>query len=214
MWRLSTDARNYFLTQPESGMGYQRVEIRRRWESAEPALLFNGELVIRTEDWLGTEGSDYSALVAEASELPEPFQVTLQGEPARYQVAEMDSLAVVPGRKVRSLAPFEGFVRFSAYPNDFRVLQGGGLAAGSFAAPVQELQVTHSGVAAVARFALPNPFPAVYVYPIVPKGATLKQIEVGTVTPAFGQAGGGVEVRFLSALVKGSVVGPYRIPEI
>jgi hypothetical protein len=93
MWRLSTDTRNYFLTQPESGLGFQRVEIRRRWESSELALLFNGELLIRTEDWLGTEGSDYSTLVTEASELPEPFQVSLQNEATRYQVAEMDSLA-------------------------------------------------------------------------------------------------------------------------
>lgn len=195
-------------------MGYQRVEIRRWWESPEPGLLFNGELVIHLEDWPEVVGKDYATLVAQAKEAPEVFEVTLQGASIRYQVAEVGLGVVMPMRAVRSLAPFQGFVRFSAYPNDFRVLPGGGLAAGTFAAPVQELQVTHSGAVAVARFALPNPFPAVYVYPIIPKSATLKQAEIGPVTPAFGQAGGGVEVKFLSALAKGSVVGPYRIPEM
>lgn len=79
---------------------------------------------------------------------------------------------------------------------------------------MDELRAAYSGVAAIARFALPTPIPAVYAYPIVPKGAMLGNLEFGPVAPAFGQAGGGVEVEFLKGLAAGSVVGPYRISEI
>src|SRR2546421_104541 len=63
---------------------------------------------------------------------------------------------------------------------------------GPSARPVRALPLAPSGFAAVGRYALPNVEPAMYVYEIEPRPET--RIEFGTVAPAYGQAGGGVEV--------------------
>ena len=49
-----------------------------------------------------------------------------------------------------------------------------------------------SGLAAVARYALPNKDPAKYKYYIEAPAGT--SIQCGTTAPKFGESGGGVEV--------------------
>jgi hypothetical protein len=103
-------------------------------------------------------------------------------------------------------------VRFSPFKKDRRIGPGGSLAPGSYAAPRTDSALAPSGFAVVGRYALPNPAPAIYVFDIHPpaKFGTL----VGTVTPNFAQAGGGVEVMFTKGLPPGCVVMPARsIPE-
>jgi hypothetical protein len=56
-----------------------------------------------------------------------------------------------------------------------------------------------TGFVAVGRFALPNNLPASYRYEIEAPGST--PVDFGTLAPAFGQAGGGVEAYFLKAVV-------------
>ena len=51
----------------------------------------------------------------------------------------------------------------------------------------------NTGFASVGRYALPIPLPACYLFQYeLPAGITIR---VGTVAPAFGQTGGGVEIR-------------------
>lgn len=70
---------------------------------------------------------------------------------------------------------------------------GGTLAPGTFLTTTLDRPLVSSGFGAVGRFSLPLPVPASQVFEYeLPKGAHLK---VGTVSPMFGQSGGGVEVQ-------------------
>jgi len=85
------------------------------------------------------------------------------------------------------------FFRFSAAPVDPRVLTNGDWTPGTYGTTLNDLRMVPSGFAAVGRYALPNPRSARYVFPIVTDSSP---VQIGTVTPNFGQAGGGVEVLF------------------
>jgi hypothetical protein len=76
-------------------------------------------------------------------------------------------------------------------------LTAGALLRGTYLASERELPFIKSGFGAVGRFALPLPVPASYVfeYEVVPSVPAGLKIKVGTVAPAFGQAGGGAEVQ-------------------
>ena len=87
------------------------------------------------------------------------------------------------------------FHRFSAFKPDFRVDPAtGSFSAGTYAAPESEVPFVPTGFVAVGRFALPNKWPASYLYEIEAPVGTI--VDFGTVAPAFGQAGGGVEAYF------------------
>jgi hypothetical protein len=81
--------------------------------------------------------------------------------------------------------------RFSAYNPDKRITAGQ-VEAGAYLTSELDRVFVNTGLGAVGRFALPNPFPATYAYRVTPSTAT--GLQAGTVRPAFGQAGGGVEV--------------------
>lgn len=81
--------------------------------------------------------------------------------------------------------------RLSAFANDRRVTNDRQLGKGSYVTTDADIEVVGSGFAAVGRYALPNPFPAVYAYAVRPTPGS--PIRLGTVRPNFGQSGGGVE---------------------
>lgn len=60
-----------------------------------------------------------------------------------------------------------------------------------------------TGFIAVGRFALPNTLPASYRYEI--EAPTGTSVDFGTVAPAFGQAGGGVEAYFAKSVTNAKV---------
>lgn len=89
----------------------------------------------------------------------------------------------------------EGFLRFTFQTPDRRVNSATGeVTPDTFCAPFRDGQKIVSGFEAVGRFALPVPLPYRYVVLLVPPAGT--PVEIGTVTPNFGQAGGGVEAMF------------------
>lgn len=89
----------------------------------------------------------------------------------------------------------EGFLRFTFQIPDRRVNSATGeVIPDTFCAPFRDGQKITSGFEAVGRFALPVPLPYRYVVLLVPPNGT--SVEIGTVTPNFGQAGGGVEAMF------------------
>ena len=98
------------------------------------------------------------------------------------------------------------FYRYSAFNPDKRVdPKTGSFLAGTYAAPGSEVPFLPTGFVAVGRFALPNVLPASYRYEIDAPVET--SVDFGTVAPAFGQAGGGVEAYFANA-VTNAIVPP------
>jgi hypothetical protein len=107
--------------------------------------------------------------------------------------------------------PKEQFVRFSAFMKDRRVQSDRSLLAGTYVTSERDANFAPSGFAVVGRYALPNIMPAIYRFDIVVPSGTPGL--VGTVAPAFAQAGGGVDIEFTAGTPPGSVTGPSTIPE-
>lgn len=103
------------------------------------------------------------------------------------------------------------FVRFSAFRNDRRILPDGSLRRGTYVTSARDAQMVPSGYAAVGRYALPNPLPAVHRFDILLRGPV--QGLVGTVAPAYSQAGGGVEVELVYGAPAASVRNHSQISE-
>lgn len=88
----------------------------------------------------------------------------------------------------------EEFKRFSAFAKDRRITPKQGLLPGTYATTAADAKHVATGSQAVARYALPNPMPAIYRFTIRPPAGT--PVRRGTVMPAYGQPGGGVEIIF------------------
>ena len=99
------------------------------------------------------------------------------------------------------------FYRYESFPTSIRILRpqalaphlraiapDGGIVPGTYAAPASELPFMPTGLAAVARQALPSLMPARWRWELQPVIGT--GILFGTSVPLYGQSGGGVEVRF------------------
>lgn len=96
------------------------------------------------------------------------------------------------------------FYRYSAFNPDRRVDPAtGSFLAGTYAAPESEVPFVPTGFLAVGRFALPLVLPASHCYEITAAAGT--PVDFGTVAPGFGQAGGGVEAYFASAVTNSKV---------
>lgn len=225
MYRLSAEQTERLLLEPEYGMGYQLVEIREPGGSREPAVALNAEIVARLTELAQPREEPYSEYI-EGILSADDIEVRYNGrallatlEPSYVAEPERPYGGTLPGAPPsmtrllkRATRSSERFARFSAYQNDRRVESDGSLLPGSFTTSRNDVRVVPSGFAAVGRYALPNPWPAVYLFEIVP-GAGIR-IECGTARPAFGQAGGGVEALFLDPTPPGSITGPVTVPEI
>jgi hypothetical protein len=126
------------------------------------------------------EPVDRVAILREMPRTPFPFLVPLAG----FRTAPLHS-------KTR---PHQAFFRYSASYPDHRVKPDGSFVPSTYATTFNDSRMVPSGLAAVGRYALPNPLPASRVYLLVPKPGT--PTIAGAVVPSFNQAGGGVEVLF------------------
>ncbi|MGA8171344.1 MAG: hypothetical protein WB816_11040 [Methylocystis sp.] len=101
--------------------------------------------------------------------------------------------------------------RYTILRNDPRIGPNGEVSPGTYATTSSDAAFVASGFGAVGRYALPALLPRCYKFKIVPPdGAPIK---VGACQPNFGQAGGGVEVEFTTALPAGSAAFDASIPE-
>jgi hypothetical protein len=113
------------------------------------------------------------------------------------------------------------FYRYEQFPKSFRILSDNPLdpndtrllnvRAGTYAAPFSEAPFVPTGFAAVGRFALPLMTPARWRYELRPEpGASFK---CGACVPLYGQAGGGVEVMYVSDTRNdGEIARPVVLP--
>jgi hypothetical protein len=104
----------------------------------------------------------------------------------------------------------EIFARFTAYETDRRITSDRGLVAGTYATTAADADRVSTGSHAVERYALPDPAPAIYRFTIIPRYNT--RYRKGVVQPAFGHAGGGIEVLFDDATGPNTVRGPRILP--
>jgi hypothetical protein len=200
-------------------MGYQIVNVRPQGEESYEAFVFNADLLVYPAELPGLTDRSYDDLVDESPELPRTTKITTlptgeRGAQTVWEIAQVAEDPTFPSTRIwrRRTSHFDGFKRFSAYRNDRRITPKRGLVAGSYVTSVSDVQAVPNGLAAVGRYALPNPWPAVFVYTIVPVSGI--SIQSGTVRPNFGQSGGGVEILFVDPAPAGSVCGPYQITEI
>jgi hypothetical protein len=218
---LSEQAAAQFQALPELGMGFQFVA-----DEANEALLLNCRHVVafdelsRAEVWAelrDLDNRDRSRDPRDSrqglGETAAPWDegVRLDNDSARFGAAlaaAFTPLRLNPARYATPLhgsppffgqttAPTSGFSRFSAFRNDRRRLPNGDVA-GTYATSSGDAAMVPSGTAAVGRYALPSPMPAVFRSDfVVGPGVALR---FGTVAPMFGQSGGGSEVEFVNGV--------------
>lgn len=220
MWHLGDTEINALMDLPETGMGFQLVEAII-WGDATPLLVLNSKHAIDLSESGLLPGDDPTVILRNGLRVIEalksfPVQTIIAApQPHSFRLlnARVGSLPVsttlpavaasvaLPASLVKhdTLAANRVFHRFSAFKPDRRVDPvTGDFLAGTYAAPASEVPFVPTGFVAVGRFALPSTLPASFHYEIeAPAGTT---VDFGTVAPAFGQAGGGVEAYFANAV--------------
>lgn len=231
---------NVVLNAPEHGMGYQFVEVMTsvgHWEGKEfvvdgmslakdeqwrKGVVLNAELLILDDELhQGLPGGTYKQLLASAFQSENVVQkIRVRSfAPEQQAVAQLREDAVAYGKKAKRAADApqektsasEVFKRFTAFENDRRITADHGLLPGTYATTEADAKNVKTGLEAVARYALPNPKSAIYVFTVKPLKDT--PIQRGIVQPDNGQPGGGVEVLFGNGTAANTVTGPATIPE-
>jgi hypothetical protein len=224
MYSLNAQGKQSLVELPETGMGFQIVEAVI-WGRKKPLLVLNASEAIDLSQ-IGLEiGGDPSAILRNGLRIievlksgvvdtmtmapaPHSFRLLSSRVPiARAATAALTTpLVALPSSLVKhvTLTANRTFRRFSAFSPDHRVDPvTGNFVAGTYAAPESEIAFVPTGFAAVGRFALPNKVPASNHYEI--EAPTGTSVDFGTVAPAFGQAGGGVEAYFANAVTNAAL---------
>ena len=222
---LNEDRQNELLAQPESGMGYQIVDIMLRDGSVRRGTAFNGEILLYSEEPL--DGLKRVIEPSRRFQMLERKELGLGEEIVELKVVATETQSasrVREGSDVEATSPSTGaneapeegsqvdeeFKRFCAFANHRRVTATGGLSPGTYATTAADARQVDTGSDAVKRYALPNPNPAIYRFTITPPVKTA--LKRGVVQPAYGQPGGGVEVIFVNGSPNNTVIGPIQIP--
>jgi hypothetical protein len=224
-WSLGASAISSLVNLPETGMGFQLVEAVVLGMT-KPLLVLNADHAIDIAE-IGLEfGDDPSVILRNGLRImdtmnsgivqtmfaaPQPHSFKLLGSRISLpQIANPTAggvlMVALPSSLVKhvSLPANRVFHRFSAFNPDRRVdPKSGSLLPGTYVAPESEIPFVPTGFTAVGRFALPNNLPASHHYVIEAPAGT--SVDFGTVAPAFGQAGGGVEAYFKNAVTNAQV---------
>jgi hypothetical protein len=212
MLRLIEDHSNNLLSKPEFGMGYQIVEATLLSGEKQVCVVYNAELLVAFKELEEIKKfASYDLLLKESLDESKDISLEVINRPQFLKSAFSNTSPNPAQLLIEYTRDGEEFKRFSAYTDDKRITPGRGLRAGTYATTVNNTNVVPSGLSAVARYALPNPWPAIYVFTITPPKDT--EIQCGTVQPAFRQSGGGVEIFFKDAIPGNIVSGPDIIPE-
>ena len=221
MVRLDAALIRELLAQHESGMGYQLVDVRLRRGGAagRSGIVLNGDVLLWSNELSRLTSLSYSKMLSLARSEPDiaAIRVLPYGEvPQEDEFRKIESFHHWFSARGADKEPIQGsgrngrFKRFSAYENDRRVTSERGLLAGTYATTEEDAANVATGKQAVARYALPNSDPAIYVFTVLPPEKT--PIQLGEVDPNYGQPGGGVEVIFVGGSPPHTVTGPETIP--
>ena len=215
-------------------MGFQKANITLGTGGIESGFIFNAQLFLKGTEWPWLTNCPWDLVLTEARKSSLSIRsIALVARPleeirgirridisnskqAAYGEMHAFSAKAASGSAedatISITAWGEIFKRFSAYANDRRITPKMGILAGTFATTKEDAD-THvkTGADAVSRYALENKKPASNVFTITPPSGT--QLKRGTVQPAFGEVGGGVEVIFVNSSPDGIVTGPVKIPD-
>jgi hypothetical protein len=204
--------RQLLVFNSESAIDLTKIQLEVSDDPA--AILRNGLRIIELLN---------SAPVVTIFSAPEPHSFRLLSSRISTSPTSLTPAAVSPAPKAAlpsslvkhvSLPAQRVFHRFSAFAPDRRVDPvTGSFLPGTCAAPESEAPFVPTGFTAVGRFALPNNLPASHHYEIDAPAGTL--VDFGTVAPAFGQAGGGVEAYFQKGAINAKVppTPPSTLPD-
>ncbi len=219
MFRLTDAQMRDLLRQPETGMGYQEVEVTHRDNKTEKGIVYNAELLFEgNETQTVLKTMSYPTLLRtarSASDEIKSLRVLKSYETRRFlSTTTVRKAAAGPAKDapVEKTKADEVFKRFSAFENDHRITDDKGLLPGTYATTEEDAKNVKTGKDATARYALPNPDPASYRFTIKPKKDT--DVQRGTVEAANGQPGGGVEVIFTNGTTANTVtLPPDKLPD-
>ena len=203
-------------------MGYQVVEAILEDDSKEQGVAYNAELLfLGGETQISLRNVPYATVLSAAqisgnkikkiSVLPREKAAHLSVSLGASGVELKKTAVATEDAPIENTKPGEVFKRFSASANDRRRKPNGGWRDGTYATTEEDAKKIKTGKDAVARYALPNPAPASYVFAGCPHNNT--EIQKGTVAPAYDQPGGGVEVIFTKGTQANTVTGPDKIPD-
>jgi hypothetical protein len=235
MW--SVEEPKVFDATPELGMGFHFgvLSALTPAEREDGVIVLNGELAVSSRDildfemfdrWQWTQGKEFSPGIRSTLIMaPEPAPkrvITPSDDVALFRhtfgrfVTSAERYEVRGRLHASPPFPFqaqisEELVRFSAFRNDRRIRPDGSLLPGTYVTNKRDAAFAPSGFAVVGQYALPNPIAAGNRFDIKvpPQTAGL----VGTVLPAFGQAGGGVEIELTKGAPPNSLKAQTAIPE-
>jgi hypothetical protein len=213
--QLSEESRPQLAKLSEAGMGYFHASARLPNGSIIGDVVVAGDhYVVPIEPYLNyftladlIKGEPFPG--AKPPAVLESITVTLKVPPARAIVSLPPGWVPAAGPVALLgsivLSTKTRFYRYTGTSVDHR-FRGGHLAADTYLTTEADRTYANTGFAAVGRYALPIPSPASYVHAYdIAAGTSLL---VGTVLPNFGQAGGGVEVKTISAGTGTSGGGP------
>ncbi len=209
------------LGEPETGMGYQIVEValpqgaehvvvlnaRRALDVAESPRRFregaNQARKMRAELILSSKREETSFRILKVREAVTKGLV----ETRAYAAGKEPASEATP---VQSRAG-EEFLRFSAFKDDARIDHvDGSVLPGTYVTTQADGLRVQTGKEAVERYALPNPDPAIHRFWLKPQGPI--QVRRGTVQAANGHQGGGDEVIFDNGAPAGTKQKQDQIP--
>ena len=203
--RVSEKTSIKLLDSPESGMGYQIVKYRQ-----DMLIIFNAIVAIpfmefkerrfsMNDYWLLSGKIDSNNISKlEEIKIDENVNITYSQFDKRYYdnnlgIAQNET-AVPPPSNIISIKKPYSYYRFSPFSRDKRVDPiTGNFLPGTYATTYNDIHHVPSGYAAVGRYALPNPASALFIFQLITYD---RPSLIGSVTPNYGQAGGGVEIYF------------------
>jgi hypothetical protein len=139
MFKLDYPLVDKLLRQPESGMGYQRVEVTTTRSEHKSGIAYNAELVLlESEVRSAINQPMYESLVKSAqSSFGELADIRVVSQPAARSLVMEKSASGVTGpaknAPSESVKVGEVFKRFSAFSNDRRVAPDKSLLPGTYA---------------------------------------------------------------------------------
>ena len=205
-----------FDEMPELGMGYHFGMVQSsEGEGVEGVIVLNARFALTSIEIRNADRFAAPPFAPERLVVPSN-DVSLFKSSFGHLIANM---SIYASRSVLHASPAfplltnssELLVRFSAFSGDRRVSPDGSVLPGTYVTSERDAAFSPSGFAVVGRYAPPNMLPAVHRFDITVPARTAGL--VGTVVPAFGQAGGGVEIELKDGAARGSVTGRSTIPE-
>lgn len=200
---------------PETGMGYQVVELDGTYQGPRYVIVLNGTLIHEpsTGPVVVREEFDRALTLLEKPREQARFRVLTRAQAVAARVLEARGIGVGPASEAvpEDSEADEEFLRFSAFAADVRIKADGSVTPGTYVTTYEDgMAHVKTGKDAVRRYALPTPEPAVHRYHLKPPSTI--PVRRGTVQPAFGQPGGGVEVIFEGGAPAGTKQKQDQIP--